>query len=199
MAESPVLAEQLQVYVANKASFDQYVADNLDRWLDQCVNPTEQQLAALDAGPGQVFNPVDLTWHGNNEGMDQNPATLLYYANNFPTRFSKGYETVRAYNLERISKDFADGLEVEETIWRGDSFEKEKKSRPAFARAEILVPDLIQEVRIAMTEAFSEHTGNVEEARSLLFTAYHCLARLVDINDPYVLKSGVVDTWYLCR
>ncbi len=191
--------------IGRRFYYDRHIVNSFEGWLQACVHPSTAKLEQLEAGPGPVIHPADLKWQGILEGLDQDPLTLLPNAGNFPLRFAKYYKTGHIGKIGELITSPSKELRFEEgeltdgdIVLQSDAFVSWKSRHPAATRAEIIVPDLIQEARIAMTEACNEPEFAVEEARYLLFATYHCIASLVDEQDLGVIDSGQVDSRYLC-
>lgn len=65
----------------------------------------------------------------------------------------------------------------------------------------ILYPELMHELttRLERPATVEWFTIEDDETWRLLHEAYQKMSKLVDRNDPGVMRDGKVDSWYLCR
>lgn len=73
-----------------------------------------------------------------------------------------------------------------------------KRRTKAFQRLEILNPDLVDSLTRQLQGKWRQN--KIDDAGwAGLFEAYRQLSQLVDINDPHVVRGGVVDDLRFCR
>lgn len=71
------------------------------------------------------------------------------------------------------------------------------RGKLAFQRFQALHPELCETID---TKLHGVSVENLDLGQwELLYEGYKELSRLVDVNDPHVLRDGEVDTWSLCR
>lgn len=68
--------------------------------------------------------------------------------------------------------------------------------KPAFQRLLALFPDFTFDLILARSQMERWRVPLIEPD---MYVAYQIMSELVDPSDPYVLKKGEVDDWYLCR
>jgi len=139
----------------------------------------------------------------------ESPLEVLERCNNFTPKFqiSTGFRTWEEdrseYSLPPIERSERIPITTDDLVSIAEGAPKFRDAtishvrKPAFARMLILFPDFTRKLALDFSEL--GYSSLDQRYRAELFAAYQLMSRLVDQNDPHVMRDGEVDSWYLCR
>ncbi|MAG78198.1 hypothetical protein CL616_02410 [archaeon] len=98
-------------------------------------------------------------------------------------------------------KDFVDGQNNFYVYFREDQWaQRVYRCRPHFLRFQEANPEIEEELTALTAPAIGSRFVNWDILPyEKLWEAYKIMSKLVYVDDPYVMREGQPDAWFLCR